>query len=177
MPGNQSGTQSPPPNTPLLASGPHTGHIPSLSPVPSPLNGSSINDCWINNSSSSPLPFINSWKSFWKSCEILCLSQTRFGLFLDSMSFPHSLPESWPECFPFQSVELVYPGTASYILSESMNRNRWAERLFVTAPFKEALITQKVTNFGTINKMPVIKDQRCPQSPGLKNVRIVRGLH
>ena len=48
---------------------------------------------------------------------------------------------------------------------------------FVTAPFKEALKTQKVTNFGTINKMPVIKDQRCPQSPGLKNVRIVRGLH
>ena len=111
-------------NTPLLALGPHTGHIPSLSPVPSPLNGSSINDCWINNSSSSPLPFINSWKSFWKSCEILCLSQTRFGLFLDSMSFPHFLPESWPECFPFQSVGPVYPCTASYVLSERMNRSR-----------------------------------------------------
>ena len=106
--------------------------------VSSPLNGSSINDRWVNASSSSPLPFIHAWKSFRKSCENSCLSQTTFGLFLDSISSPHSLPERWPECFPFQSVDLV-PRTSSYTLSERMDRNRWAGRLLLAAPFKGAL--------------------------------------
>ena len=73
-----------------------------------------------------------------KTWESLCESWTRFGFFLDSMSSSHSLPESWPECFLLQQVELM-PCWSSYILSGRMDRNRCVGRFLLSAASKEVL--------------------------------------
>ena len=68
------------------------------------------------------------------------------------MSFSHTLPERWPECFLLLQVELV-PCLSSYIPVESLDTNRWAGRFLLSAILWGALNrTRTASNPGLIIK-------------------------